>query len=87
MADSLITDSEVAILNAAQTILKDLAERAMKASYDAIGGYDTARPVDYGRFGEAADMAQHAIFNALNVGRSYHVLTLTDQQLHNRSES
>jgi len=67
-----INSTDVAALNAARKVLDQIAE---KATYD----FDTQ---DSGRLAEAADIAEEAIFNVLNVAHSWCRVPLTHDQLH-----
>ncbi len=66
----MIGVEEVAVLNEARTILKNI-ERARRFGYRD------------GRIAEACDSAEFGIFRALNAVNVYSDVDLTDAQLHN----
>lgn len=84
-ARELLSDTDVAVLNAARGILKRTANGYTDIGYDSdtdVRSYLTA--IDCGRCTEAFEHAEQAIFDALNTGQAYGSLGLTGDQLHNR---
>lgn len=77
----LLSEAEVAELNAAQRTLRRAAERARDGSWR----HPAPTAYSLGLFVAAADVARDAIFDALNVGSSHGVLSLTRAQLHDDS--
>ena len=68
----MFTDSQIATLNAARTILR---------------GQSVPNTFEGGRAAESYERAEHAIFQALNVTRSYLGQPIPDWQMHNRPEA
>ena len=83
---TFISDTDLEILCAARTILNNLEEDATKASYSVAARHDVldANPLGLGRIAQAADHAEHAIFDALNILCSYRGQKIADDVLHNR---
>lgn len=78
----MLDSTQIEILNLARDILKATEEDARDASFkvkpeDHVDGHDL------GKLGEACDAAQSAIFNVLNIARSYCHVPITDEQMHN----
>ena len=78
-----LSDEEVSILNAARRLLQNVSREATNLGWKAEsrGG---ARPVaaSFGRVSQAAETAEDAIFNVLNVASSTSVRPLDENQLH-----
>lgn len=82
--DPLLTDGQVAILNAARTILDRLETEAATAGWAATREHDdTPYGHDYGRLAQAASAASTALFMVLNVTNAHRIRRLSDAQLHN----
>lgn len=79
----LLDDSDIAVLNAARTILERTAQAAMAASFDAETPYGGA---GLGRLGYAAGDAANAIFRSLIQANTYADVQMTKMQLHNTPE-
>lgn len=86
-----LSTGDVRTLNRARTILADIEKAAQKEAVALMVtderipvGLGIADPMDFGRLAEAADRANEAIFNVLNVGKNHAKIPLTDGQLHNR---
>lgn len=77
----MFSKSEVAVINAARTMLRALEAEARDVALDADEKHDA---MDYGRLAEAIDNAEGALFNVLNVADSYCGARLTYEQLHMR---
>ncbi len=77
--DTLITSSDIAVLNAAREILSRVSRDAMQASFGIERGFDAA---GVGRLAHAADSATAAIFGTLSTAKHYADQPLTDAQIH-----
>ncbi len=69
----VLTDDEIAVLNEARSILTAVGTRIRPNEYGE--GYSACR----------VEMAEHAIFQALNSLNSRRLVPLTQEQLHNRT--
>jgi hypothetical protein len=81
----MLTPAEVAVINAARAVLKDVADRAR-----VTGRQSDTRPLDavsYGMLGAYADAAEEAAFQTLNIASAHGITPLSESQLHNRSEA
>lgn len=84
MTTVLLTDADVATLNAARTILATVYDRATSESWAARTERSDAFSLGY--FRAHAEAAADAIFQTLNVGRAHLGMPLTDAQVHNQDE-
>lgn len=85
MTFEYLTDIDVALLNAARTILVEAAERASRDSY-MVDGVSRLDAMNLGSFRARCEDAEHAIFKALNIARNHLGAPLSDAQLHNRED-
>ena len=67
-----ITDDEIAVLNAARTVLDKQARAPIETAQE-------------GRVSAAAAITEHAIFTFLNWTHSYLHVEMSKEQLHNRA--
>lgn len=82
---ALSTD-DVAVLNRARTILGELDKEAERRAWEAPKhGLDEANPQSWGRLAEVASVAEHMLFQVLNVASSYRCQELTKEQIHNET--
>ena len=77
----MITDQEVAILNAARTLCRDLAERAAPPLPSATATH--ADILSAGMLKVRCMVAQDALFDVLNTISSHDFRKLLEEQLHN----
>jgi hypothetical protein len=80
MIDAFEPD-QIAALNTARDVLRELEKQAMQ-SHDV----ESWRIFNYGKFSEACDDAEQAIFNVFNVAHAYLHVELTEEQMQNRKE-
>lgn len=84
----LLTDEDIAALNAARTILERLADEATSRAWKAPSRVGTSlREVTaqaLGRVAGVAKMAEDNVFDVMNVASSDGMVRMTDDQLHNR---
>jgi hypothetical protein len=81
-----LTHDDIQILNAARDILKALSHEAAMGAWNASNNAsdEGPHPGGLGRLAEAADNAEQAIFQTLNVGATYGRLDIPDDLMHNR---
>ena len=65
---TFLNDSDIAVLNAARTILARVSNDAMRLTFDIESGFEAA---GVGRTAEAAAGAADGIFQFLNVASNY----------------
>lgn len=78
----LLTDSEVAVLNAARVVLAGLERRANDYTFKPEQDDRTWELIRRGRLAETAGAAGDALFHVLNTASSSDLATLTHEQLH-----
>jgi hypothetical protein len=78
----LLTEDEVAILNAARVVLRDTQRRTTQ--YERLRDCDARQGADLGAARALADVSEDSLFRVLNWLNACGVLPLTDQQLHIR---
>lgn len=79
----MLTKAQVGALNDARDVLRAIEKQATSESYSEDSVW---QPFDCGKLAEACDSAEGAMFNVLNVARSYLGIKLTDEQIHNRPQ-
>jgi hypothetical protein len=77
----LLTDAEVAELNAAQRTLRRISDRARDGSWRQ----PSSTAWSLGMLAGACDVARDATFNVLNVANSHGLAELTREQLHDQN--
>lgn len=97
MLRPVLTDEDVATLNETRKILEAIEKRALELGNAIVGRHveerstwlslGTPTPISCGRVAEAADDAETALFNVLNLASSHRVTPLTDAQIHGDEEA
>lgn len=75
----MITDAQIAAINAARLALKEIAQATVAAGYR-----DKDDSMRYGMLNHAAVTADDALFDTLNHAKSYGITAIADDTLHNR---
>jgi len=78
----LLTDSDIAVLNAARSILKDVHERCWSEAREA----SQLDAMSLGELRQSADTAENQVFGVLNHANASGFVTMTEAQLHNREQ-
>ncbi len=76
-----ISDEQIALLNAARTLLSDIGKQAQEAGYDVDRKLDS---ISFGRLAESAASAEWSVFQVLNAISAHRLAPLTEDQLHNQ---
>lgn len=94
MLRPVLSDEDVATLNAARRILEEVEKRAQERGNAIVGRHveerttwlpmDTPTPQSCGRVAEAANRAESELFQLLNLASSHRVSVLSDDQVHGR---
>jgi len=83
----MLTTEDIETLNAARKVLLQFQRLAEFNRRPKVDGWLEPDGFDYGKFHEAADGANTAIFNVLNIARSYCKVEITDDQIYMREEA
>ena len=81
-----LSDGEVAVLNAARTVLKGIASRAGTPPAEQLPYEVEVSALHRGEFRHAVTTAEHAIFDALNHANASRLAVLSSEQLFNRPD-
>lgn len=80
----MLTRKDIRTLNKARDVLQRIDKETRRAAWHIEPGDTKVDGYEFGRMGEAADRAESAIFNFLNVSRSWCDETISDEEMHNR---
>jgi hypothetical protein len=79
-----LNDSDIAVLNAARSILDRVSKDAMRLTFDVESSWDAA---GVGRAAHGADAASHAIFDFLVSAKHYGGQEISEAQMHMVAEA
>src|SRR5262245_22542493 len=82
----IISIEDLRTLNEARSILDRLEASCAKQRSIKPDNYVDADAYDHGRLAEAADHAENAIFQAINIMSAYRVQRVDDRILHNEEK-
>lgn len=80
----MLTRKDIRTLNKARDVLQRIQNETRRAAWHKEPDDTKVDGYDLGRMGEAADRGEGALFNFLNVSRSYCNETISDEEMHNR---